>query len=151
MDMSDNYVNRFKKIILVFWFITYLLPGQSNAQINLSTDYFKISIDKKGFITSMKNITKTPNQEFSPKDKPSPLLRLYNSNKTVYYEPQKAVYSKTSNVLSLTYVNGSIAKIKIEAKAKYFKLTLQSLTTEMKLMVYSGELIILISPIFWVR
>ena len=127
--MSDNYVNRFKKIILVFLFITYLLPGQSNAQINLSTDYFKISIDKKGFITSMKNITKTPNQEFSPKDKPSPLLRLYNSNKTVYYEPKKAIYSKTSNVLSLTYVNGSIAKIKIEAKAKYFKLTLQSLTT----------------------
>src|SRR5436190_13485739 len=129
MDMSGNYFNRFKKIILVFLLITYLFPGQSNAQINLSTDYFKISIDKKGFITSMKNITKTPSQEFSPKDKPSPLLRLYNSNKTVYYQPKKAAYSKASNVLTLTYVNGSIAKVKIEAKAKYFKMTLQSLTT----------------------
>ena len=63
------------------------------AQLDLSTDYLKIHIDGKGFITSMKNITVTPNREFSAADKPSPILCLYNSRKKVYYEPKKATYN----------------------------------------------------------
>jgi hypothetical protein len=103
-------------------------PGKTYAQINLSTGYFKIRIDKKGFITSMKNITKIPNQEFSPTDQPSPLLCLYNNNQKLYYEPQKATYLSSTNTLTLNYANGSVAKVKIETKTKYFKFTLQSLS-----------------------
>lgn len=98
------------------------------AQWNFSTDYFKIHISNKGFVTSMKNITASPNREFSPTDKPSPLLSLYDGKKKVYYRPTKALYDKASNSFTLTYPNGSRAKIALLAKKKYFKLTLQSLS-----------------------
>jgi hypothetical protein len=117
-----------KNIRNIFLLTICLSVVKSYAQVTLSTDYFRIHINAKGFITSMKNISKTPNQEFSPKDKPSPLLCLYNSDQKKYYEPQKASYAKGTGILSLSYANGSVAQVKIETKAKYFKLTLKSLT-----------------------
>ncbi|MEX6689530.1 hypothetical protein QTN47_18625 [Danxiaibacter flavus] len=99
----------------------------SNAQVSFSTDYFKIKIDDRGYITSMMNITKKPNREFSPADKPSPLMSLYDSKKNSYYQPVKASYAKADKKIKLHYPNGSVAAITIEPKQKYFKLTLQSL------------------------
>lgn len=126
--MQNAFLVCFKRVAFLFLCMTYLSSGKSYAQIDLSADYFKISINNKGFITSMKNSTKVPNQEFSPKNKPSPLLCLYNSSKKIYYEPQKAAYASRNNILTLNYANGSVAQVKIETKSKYFKLTLQSLT-----------------------
>jgi len=48
-----------KKIITLFFCMMYITISASYAQLNLSTDYFKIHIDKKGFITSMKSIIAT--------------------------------------------------------------------------------------------
>ncbi|HKO81743.1 MAG TPA: hypothetical protein VJU78_15165, partial [Chitinophagaceae bacterium] len=115
------------KIAFLILLITCLSAGKADSQIELSTDYLKIRIDKKGYITSLKNSTKAPYREFSPADKPSPLLSLYSSNKQTYYKPQKAVYTKSKQTFTLSYSNGSVATVRLEAKAKYFKLTLQSL------------------------
>lgn len=117
-----------KKITFIMLTIIGFSVGKSYSQIDLSTDYFKIKIDKRGFITSLKNKTKSSNQEFSPYDKPSPLLCLYNSRKKAYYEPKKMVFDKVKKTLALQYGNGSVATVKLETKAKYFKLTLLSLT-----------------------
>jgi len=38
----------------------------------------------------MKNKTVKPDREFSPSDKPSPLMSLYDGDKKVYYEPTRA-------------------------------------------------------------
>jgi hypothetical protein len=100
----------------------------ATAQWDFSTNYFKIHIDNKGFISSMKNTTVSPNREFSPTDKPSPLMSLYDSKKNIYYKPTKALYNKTTKLLSLSYPNGSLATVSLVAKAKYFKLTLKSLS-----------------------
>ncbi len=100
----------------------------SSAQWDFSTNYFKIHIDNKGFITSMKNITVKPTREFSPADKPSPLLSLYDGAKKTYYLPNKAAYNKSANLLTINYANGSVAKVKLLPQKKYFKLTLQSLS-----------------------
>jgi hypothetical protein len=100
----------------------------AKAQWDFSTNYFKIQINNKGYITSMKNITVTPNREFSPTDKPSPLMCLYDGAKKVYYEPYKASYSKARKTITLSYSNGSVAQIGLTPKKKYLKLTLQSLT-----------------------
>jgi hypothetical protein len=127
-SMHSQYLKRLQKSVFLFLFITCFFLEKANAQIELATNYFKITINSKGFITSMKNITAIPNQEFSPADKPSPLLCLYNSSKKIYFQPQKASYSGSKKMLTLSYANGSVAKIKIETKGKYFKLTLQSLT-----------------------
>lgn len=126
--MQNKLHNCFKKYFFLSLFGVCLSLKQGYTQVNLSTDYFRIYINAKGFITSMKNISKTPYREFSPPDKPSPLLCLYNSSRKKYYEPQSATYSKGTGMLTLKYANGSIARVSIESKAKYFKLMLKSLT-----------------------
>jgi len=117
-----------KKIIALFFCILYLSISSSYAQIELSTNYFKIHINKKGFIISMKNITVKPNREFSINNKPSPLMCLYNSSKKTYYEPQKAKFKNNNTTILLSYPNGSVAEIAVSVQKKYFKFTLQSLT-----------------------
>ena len=99
------------------------------CQWNFSTGYFKIHINSKGWITSMKNITVQPHREFSPVGDPSPLLCLYDSPKNQYHYPQKAAYNPVSGKMVLRYANGSAAVIHIEPEqGKYLKLTLLSLS-----------------------
>ena len=110
-------------------FIALLLVFQfSNAQWNFSTDYFSIHINNKGFITSMKNRTVKPAREFSPADKPSPLLLLFDGIKKRYYQPVKASYYPGTKQFTISYENGSVAVVLIESKKKYFRLKLLSLT-----------------------
>jgi hypothetical protein len=72
----------------------------------------------------MKNISVLPNREFSPLDKPSPLLCLYDSKKNKYYFPLHAVYR--SGGARLDYGNGSVAIINFTAvNNKYIKFVLQ--------------------------
>lgn len=97
------------------------------AQYDFNTAYFKIHINNKGWITSMKNTTLRPAREFSPADKPSPVVSLYDSRKKAYYQPVAATYNKGNKSLQLRYANGSVATVIISQNKKYFKLTLQSL------------------------
>ena len=94
---------------------------------NFKTDYFSINLNEKGYITSMKNITVLPHREFSPADKPSPLLSLYNSEKKEYYYPLKAQFDQSKQLVTLKYPNGSVAEIQLQPKNKYFKMSLVSL------------------------
>lgn len=113
----------------IVWCIVLLLwASKSFAQWNFSTDYFKIHIDEKGFITSMKNITVKPNREFSLTDQPSPLMLLYNGIEKKYYEPVKATFEHNNTIITLKYRNGSVAKIVVNVHKKYFKFTLKSLS-----------------------
>ena len=115
--------------ILILGILSFVVIPNCYAQHDFSTDYFKIHINNKGWITSMKNVTGKPAQrEFSPADKPSPLLSLYDSKKGQYYQPTKAVYNKVKHTFSLRYSNGSVAMVALVAHRKYFKLTLQSLS-----------------------
>lgn len=116
----------FRKLFLLMNAMVFV--SSVMAQYDFSTAYFKIRIDGRGWITSMKNITVQPNREFSPADKPSPLLCLYNTNEKKYYEPVKASYTKSDKTISLRYANGAVAKIKIAPQKKYFRLTLVSLS-----------------------
>ncbi|MDR6844695.1 hypothetical protein [Flavobacterium granuli] len=114
---------------LTFFIALQLLFGlKAQAQWDFNTNYFKIHVNDKGFITSMKNTTVTSNREFSPTEKPSPLMCLYDSSKKKYYEPKQAKFDKKNNTFTISYSNGSVAKVVLAPKSKYFKLTLQSLT-----------------------
>ena len=124
-------MSRTNKIIhYLFLLIISLLVSNctKKEQIDLSTSYFEIKIDNLGFITSMKNTTVTPHHEFSPADKPSPLMCLYDSEKEIYYEPTQAQYNEANKTFTLNYPNGSVAEISLIPHDKYFKLTLQSLS-----------------------
>lgn len=99
------------------------------AQWDFHTNYFKIRINRKGYITSMGNTTVDPYREFSPAERPSPLLCLYNSGKHQYYYPQHAIYHAATREMSLAYANGSVAKVLVEPRnGEYLKLTLLSLS-----------------------
>src|SRR5689334_1537666 len=111
-----------KEIVLLLLVALCLFANTVYSQSAFSTHYLKIRINSKGYITSFRNITIKSGNEFSPSDKPSPLLSLYSSNKKKYFEPTKAVYTKATKTFNLYYANGSVANVKFEPRAKYFKL-----------------------------
>ena len=106
--------------------LTFFSCGR-NEYRTFSTRYLSIGVDDKGYIRSMKNITVRPFREFSPIDKPSPLISLYDSDKRLYYYPEKATYHSFAKKMTLNFTNGSVAEIKILPQKKYFKFTLTSL------------------------
>ena len=112
----------------VFLFILGLFAACSTkGPWDFETRYFGININDEGYITSMRNITVTPHREFSPEDKPSPLMSLYNSKDGVYYYPQTAKYNPANKTFTLRYPNGSVARVILEPREKYFRLRLKSL------------------------
>jgi hypothetical protein len=127
-EMQSSFLNTAAKAAIFLLMVSCGFSTESYGQTDLSTDYFKIRISNKGFITSMKNITVKPQREFSPADKPSPLMSLYDSKKKVYYQPTAAAYNKGSQTIQLKYPNGSVARLSIVPNKKYFKLTLLSLS-----------------------
>ena len=94
---------------------------------NFNTEYLSIRINDSGYITSMRNSTVSPNREFSPADKPSPLLSLYDSGKKAYYYPQRASYDEQTKQFRLEYTNGSVARVTLQPESKYLKFTLEGL------------------------
>ena len=109
--------------------VTLGVTSRLSAQASFSTSYFKIQIDKRGYVTSMRNITTSAQHEFSPADKPSPLLSLYSTNTGQYYFPQKMRYDAATKKMELEYKNGSVATVSIVSKnGKYIKCALLSLT-----------------------
>ena len=115
-----------KYIAVVFWVLSALYC-RAERSWDFRTDRFGIRINDKGYITSMRNITVKPAREFSPADKPSPLLSLYDSQKKQYYFPCRADYSRRSGCFRLVYPNGSVAEVALVPCRKYFKLTLKKL------------------------
>ncbi|MCL3779332.1 hypothetical protein EMN47_02920 [Prolixibacteraceae bacterium JC049] len=98
-----------------------------NDKAEFQTNYLKIKVNEKGYIVSMQNTTTMPYREFCPKEKPSPLMSLYDTETERYFKPIKAEYSKSDQKIKLAYENGSVATIKIEPKSKYLKLILEDL------------------------
>jgi hypothetical protein len=128
--MNKKRIRVFQKrgVVLIFSLVLLLSGFTANAQWDFKTNYLKIHIDNKGFITSLRNSTVIPNREFTPMDKPSPLLCLYNYKSGLYFYPEKATWSAPEKQFKLSYNNGSVAIVNFETHPKYFKLTLLSLT-----------------------
>lgn len=104
-------------IIMVFCFWSC-----NTSLVEPETDMLRIKIDNKGFITSFQD--KVTSTEYFPKGVDCPLLALYRDS--LYLNPVGADYNEKYGVLTLSYENGSVAKIKIESKSSYFKMELQS-------------------------
>lgn len=116
-----------KKNIFFILFSLLLVGCTAEQSWNFKTNYFSIDVNGKGYITSMKNITVIPNHEFSPSDKPSPLLSLYDSKKKEYYYPRQARFDKNTHLITLDFSNGSVAQVQLLPNDKYLKLSLVSL------------------------
>lgn len=97
----------------------------SPQQHSLSTRYLGVDMNEQGYIVGLRNLTRTPQPNFSPIDQPSPLLALYDEETSRYFYPTGAVYG--DQTISLAYANGSVATIRCEQKDKYLKFTLLGL------------------------
>lgn len=120
-------MTEYKKVLSLFAASLLLFSCTTEKTRDFNTDYFSIGVNDKGYITSMKNTTVSPAREFSPTDKPSPLMSLYDSEKRVFYTPQSAVFNDATQCFTLEYPNGSVAEVALQPNSKYFKLTLNSL------------------------
>ena len=92
------------------------------------TDYLRVELNDKGYITSMQNRTVSPQREFSPVDKPSPLLSIYNEETKQYVLPESASFDASNKTVTLTYPNQVKAEVRLEEKGKYLRMELLSLS-----------------------
>ncbi|MGN1236551.1 MAG: hypothetical protein ACI4TS_03810 [Bacteroidaceae bacterium] len=115
---------------LIVAFATIFLSNSCTTPetTRFKTDYFGIDLNKKGYITGMWNTTLANSPNFSPTDKPSPLLSLYDEDTRRYYYPQQAVYNKRDKTLRLYYENNSVATLSIKEEKEYLRLQLQDLS-----------------------
>ena len=114
-----------KRFFLACIFAVLLWCGGANARTRtFRTDYFKIEVDGRGYIVGMWNRA-DESRNFSPADRPSPLLALYDEGVKRYYYPLRADYSRGR--YRLEYGNGSVATVRLEEKSRYLKLTLEAL------------------------
>ena len=117
------------KKLLFYVVLTMLIASCTTKNSwNYKSEYFGIEVNNKGYITSMKNLTVSPCQEFAIADRPSPILSLYNSKEKRYYYPSHASFDRHTNILTVDYPNGSVAEIVVEPKDKYIKMTLLDVT-----------------------
>lgn len=101
---------------------------RAKAQIDLATRFCSIHIDKRGWITSIKNTSVRTALEVGAPGEPSPLLCLFSSTSGVYYYPRRARYEPGADLVVLSYGNGSTAKVRLAQKhGCYWKMTLMSL------------------------
>lgn len=114
-----------KKLLYAIIGAGICLTGCTGGSHKFTTDYFGVEVNSQGYITGMYDLTKE-NRNFSPADKPSPLLALYDENLRRYYYPVKANYS--AGKFRLEYENGSVATVKVDTKDKYIRLELENLT-----------------------
>lgn len=114
---------RFRQLCLLLSLLLYTacLYAQSAT---LQTKYAVVTIDGKGFISSVRS--KTNGREYTPKGLSSALMSLCTGKE--YILPVKAVYVKQKNEMLLIYPNGSEARIRIGQQAGYLKFKLLSLS-----------------------
>ena len=123
-----QYVKKYWRGVYLLPFFVLVLGCSQSSKTSFGTNYLKISINNQGLIYSIKDLTKPQPRELSPSDRPSPLLTLYNSKLDTLYRPLSAKFNEPQNIIELAYPNNSKAEIRVEAKDKYLKFTLVSLT-----------------------
>ncbi|SEM83437.1 hypothetical protein SAMN05192574_101955 [Mucilaginibacter gossypiicola] len=118
-----NKLNTRFLFLLVFGMLL-IIHRQSNAQtITLNTKFVTLSINKRGFITSIKD--KSSHKEYCPAGKVSALLSLYKGEN--YILPVSAVFNTLNKRITLRYPNGSVATVQTDEKGEYVRLKLVSL------------------------
>lgn len=109
-----------RKLIILIAFV--LFQNGYSKDITLKTKYASISINEKGFITSIKDVKR--NKEYIAQGQSSPLLALHVWAKKQTFEPRSVAYNKAASEWTFQYENGSEAVVKITPKEQYFKMQL---------------------------
>jgi len=87
-----------------------------------TTPHLTVRINGLGRIVSMQG--RATGAEYLPKGQDAPLLCLYDGKN--YLKPAALAFNAKSKTATLTYPNGSVAQISLEAKGDYLKMKLLS-------------------------
>src|SRR6478736_1948189 len=112
-----------RKLIVLIALV--LFQNSYSKDITLKTKYASVSINEKGFITSIKDLKR--GKECIAKGQDSPLLALHIWSKRETLEPLSALYNKEKQQFVLKYQNGSEATVKADPKAQYIRFELVDL------------------------
>ena len=112
------------KKLIILMFLGLFQYGYSK-DVTLKTKYASISINEKGFITSIKDLKR--GKECAAKGQNSPLLALHIWSKKQTFEPLSALYNKEKQTFVLKYANGSQATVKVDPKSQYIRFELVDL------------------------
>jgi len=121
-----NMINKLNTgfLVLLAFSMMLVIHPQANAQtITLNTKFVTLSINKRGFITSIKD--KSSHKEYCPAGKVSALLSLYKGES--YILPVAAAFNTLNKRITLRYPNGSVATVQTDEKGEYVRLKLVSL------------------------
>ncbi|RAV53379.1 hypothetical protein DIU36_23135 [Mucilaginibacter rubeus] len=121
-----NMINKLNTgfLVLLAFSMMLVIHPQANAQtITLNTKFVTLSINKRGFITSIKD--KSSHKEYCPAGKVSALLSLYKGEN--YILPVSAAFNTLNKRITLHYPNGSVATVQTDEKGEYVRLKLVSL------------------------
>lgn len=121
-----NMINKLNTgfLVLLAFSMMLVIHPQANAQtITLNTKFVTLSINKRGFITSIKD--KSSHKEYCPAGKASALLSLYKGEN--YILPVAAAFNTLNKRITLRYPNGSVATVQTDEKGEYVRLKLVSL------------------------
>lgn len=121
-----NMINKLNTgfLVLLAFSMMLVIHPQANAQIiTLNTKFVTLSINKRGFITSIKD--KLSHKEYCPAGKVSALLSLYKGES--YILPVAAAFNTLNKRITLRYPNGSVATVQTDEKGEYVRLKLVSL------------------------
>jgi len=110
------------KYFIIFMLII-IVSSCTKDKLIFDTTYFKVEINKKGYVTSF--IDKIGSNEYLPKKECAPLLALYKDS--IYINPSNIDYNNSEKKITLKYLNGSVAVIGFENKGDYLRFELLSL------------------------
>lgn len=130
-SLSENPLERLANIAVKGFFKkgTLLLLAITNCSVMLAqqivfkTRYASFTVNNHGFINSIRDI-KT-GKEYCPGGLSSPLVALQKNKQDIM--PVKAKYTPAKKELSLSFSNGSEARVKVEQKQQYLRMELLSL------------------------
>jgi hypothetical protein len=91
------------------------------------TDHARVTIDDKGFITSI--VARGSGKEYSPVGHPSPVLSLHEGGQPNdnLLPPTVASFAQAGEEITLKYANGATAVVKARVTGAYLRLQLVSL------------------------
>lgn len=104
----------------------------SAAKAVFSTAYARITLDSRGFITSL--VASKAGKEYVPRGRPSPLMSLHVAGQpaAALVRPVTARLSPNRKSIALTYPNRAVATVSIAAKDGYFRFQLDRLVNRGK-------------------
>ncbi|MCU7552223.1 hypothetical protein OCK74_24100 [Chitinophagaceae bacterium LB-8] len=122
-SIIKHFSNHFFAFVLSMGFLLLFTSSLKAQSFQLQTQYARISVNGKGYITSIKE--KKTGKEYCPKGMASALMSLHNDKQ--YILPSKAIFNIAQKEVVITYTNGSVAKIKIDQNQNYLRFQLLSL------------------------